>query len=187
MEWPPDIEDHILILSLTSERRKIVDDLKKHLVPHRDGSTDSAFFFNNEERPTVAVSPHRTPHTIVGNHMPSIFLPFYQTYPDDTSFSYCGITFLSEREIVDRYEYTPSTLVDFGYVYAGMGHIRVFTYDRSKDCVLTLLDGGANGYDREDNYLRRMDALNRYATDGTVESVESFDAWWSGLRSHSLR
>lgn len=47
-------------------------------------------------------------------------------------------------------------MVDVGVAYAGMGHVRVLSYDPwTEDDVFETLDGGANGYDREANFLSR--------------------------------
>lgn len=61
-------------------------------------------------------------------------------------------------------------LVDIGLVYAGMGHVRVVSYDPETKGVLTSIDGGANGFDRMDNHKRRVRM--------TVTTTTPIATWW---------
>ena len=42
--------------------------------------------------------------------------------------------------------------VDFGMIYAGMGHVVVASYDPVTDKIYYRHSGGANGYERDDNF-----------------------------------
>ena len=42
--------------------------------------------------------------------------------------------------------------VDFGMIYAGMGHVIVVSYDPVTDKIYYRHSGGANGYERDDNF-----------------------------------
>lgn len=44
------------------------------------------------------------------------------------------------------------TAVVIAFQYAGMGHYQVMGFDRTARVFFTLLDGGANGWDREANF-----------------------------------
>lgn len=62
-------------------------------------------------------------------------------------------------------------LVDIGFVYAGMGHVTVVSYDAETRGVLTSIDGGANGWDRKNNHERRVRM--------TVTETTPFAIWWT--------
>lgn len=162
-QLPPDRLEHVTLLSS--------DQWFDLLVPRRVGSTDNAFFGPNEEThrvPTVETRP-------VGVPLPEELSTVYQRYPEDTEFSAPnGWMFLSEREIATRRDAMRDKgqmrLVDIGFVYAGMGHVTVVSYDPETRGVLTSIDGGANGWDRKDNHERRVCM--------TVTETTPFAIWW---------
>ena len=41
---------------------------------------------------------------------------------------------------------------DFALIYTGMGHVAVCSYDPETDKIYYRMDGGSNGYDRDDYY-----------------------------------
>lgn len=160
---PVDLVEHVMLLSS--------DEWFDLLVPRCAGSTDNAFFCPNEEThrvPSVETRRVQVP-------IPEELLTVYQRYPDDTEFSAPnGWMFLSEREIATRRdamrEKGQMRLVDIGFVYAGMGHVRVVAYDPETRGVLTSIDGGANGWERTDNHDRRVRM--------TVTETTPFSIWW---------
>ena len=162
---PTEVQDHVVRLA--------TNPWFDRLVPRRAGSTDNLFFAPNEETHRIPTIERRCVET----PMPKELAAVYECYPDDTEFTAPhGWTFLSEAEIQRRRTVMirdgQSRLVDIAYVYVGMGHVTVLSYDPVSKCVLTNLDGGANGFDREHNARMRL-ALN-------VETVHkcSFDEWW---------
>lgn len=162
-QLPPDLFEHVTLLSS--------DEWFDLLVPRRAGSTDNAFFCPNEETHRVPTVETRR----VGVPLPEELLTVYQRYPDDTEFSAPnGWMFLSEREIATRRDAMRKEgqmrLVDIGFVYAGMGHVTVVSYDPETRGVLTSIDGGANGWDRKDNHERRVRM--------TVTETTPFGIWW---------
>lgn len=54
----------------------------------------------------------------------------------------------------DAYLKNKQTLVTpIAYQYHGMGHVKVLAYCDEIDVTFTYMDGGANGYDRHNNFL----------------------------------
>jgi hypothetical protein len=163
MSLPTELVEHVILLSS--------DEWFDLLVPRRAGSCNNAFFFPNEETyriPTVETRRVDVP-------IPTELLNVYQRYPDDTEFSAPhGWMFLSEREIATRRDAMRAEgsmrLVDIGFVYAGMGHVKVVSYDPETKGVLTSVDGGANAWDRKDNHERRVRM--------TVAPTTPFATWW---------
>ena len=60
-------------------------------------------------------------------------------------------TLMSLDEVCERYgrrAHGPGGhMVDFALAYAGMGHVRVASYDPTADCVHYRMDGGSNALD----------------------------------------
>ena len=160
---PKELVDHVTLLSS--------DEWFDLLTPRRSGSTDNPFFSPNQETHRIpAVETRR-----VDVPMPSELRTVYERYPDDTEFSAPnGWMFLSEREIAARRDAMRKEgqmrLVDIGFLYAGMGHVRVVSYDPETKGVLTSIDGGANGWDRKDNHERRVRM--------TVTETTPVATWW---------
>jgi hypothetical protein len=62
-------------------------------------------------------------------------------------------TFLSSDEIVKRNVFG-GKMCDIFITYAGMGWVYVFYYIPKTGMFAQRMDGGSNGYDRQDNYNR---------------------------------
>lgn len=162
---PPDLHAHVTRLATNA--------WFDALTPRRAGSTENAFFAVNEETHRVPAVERRT----VSVPMPETLREVYEHYPSDTEFSTSrGWTFLSEEEVKRRWEamdaWGQSRMVDLAVAYAGMGHVMVLSYDPITDGVLTGLDGGANGWDRDENHRRRIER------DVDAATVMSLDEWW---------
>ena len=160
---PNEIYDHVTLLS-SNEWFDL-------LVPRRAGSADNAFFAPNDETHRVPAVETRE----VSVPMPMELKIVYQRYPDDTEFSAPGKwVFLSEGDIVKRLDDMVSKgqtrLVDIGFLYMGMGCIRVLSYDPETKGVLTSTGGGSNGWDREYNHRRRVRMK--------VIDTTPFAVWW---------
>ena len=55
----------------------------------------------------------------------------------------------------DAYMKNNQTLVTpIAYQYYGMGHVKVLAYCEKIDTTFTYMDGGSNGYDRHDNFVK---------------------------------
>ena len=66
------------------------------------------------------------------------------------------ITFFSIKKILDLYEYYKNdnlnNIIDIGFIYLGMGWIKVIYYNSKFNKLFFRMDGGSNGYDRLENY-----------------------------------
>ena len=62
---------------------------------------------------------------------------------------------MSLDAIIERYNICKKdniNIYDIGFTYKGMGHVKVAFYDPKLEKIFYRIDGGANGYDRIDNY-----------------------------------
>jgi hypothetical protein len=57
----------------------------------------------------------------------------------------------SPKNFIDR-QYKNKKFIDLGMTYAGMGNFVVLSWAKTLNKYFIRLDGGANGYDRNDNY-----------------------------------
>ena len=100
-------------------------------------------------------------------------------YSADTSFTWkWGWTWMSENEIRQRRDEMVQRgqmrMVDLGFRYMGMGHVRVLSYDPVTGGVFTTLDGGSNGWDRQYNHEERIKCAVHEL------KMEPFDEWVKG-------
>jgi hypothetical protein len=178
MLWPQDLESKIVATCLASDLVPVVKDMCNQLKPVKGGSTENAFFSANESLPIVKVCKNRQ----VIAALPSILVPFYETYDETTEFIGSNrLTFLSEQQMLRDSQ--PGS-VDLAYRYSGMGHIMMHTYVKKHDSVVSMLDGGANGFDRIENAAKRQEVVKKYVDDDVIETSDSwvscrpFVQWW---------
>ena len=71
-------------------------------------------------------------------------------------FSYDTFSFFSIKEVVERYnnfkKVGQADICDIACRYYGMGHIIVLSWNSKAKTFILRRDGGANDYDRRDNY-----------------------------------
>lgn len=106
----------------------------------------------------------------------------------DLDFVYHHTTCLSLDEISKRYQVYcdngQTDLLDIGITYHGMGHVNVLTYSRSEQTFFFRMDGGSNGYDREDNWkyvlqfqASELSSEERYTTEAAfLKLLQPVDA-----------
>lgn len=168
LSLPSHLEQHINYIS-TSQFSSF--------VPHKSGSTTNAFFCMNEK---ICSNPSTEPRSVTCK-MPQELKHIYSKYDQDIEFSVFDWTFLSETEILKRYEEFvkegQNRCVDVAFRYAGMGHVYILVYDPVSQHVFEQIDGGANGYDRVSNRKERVE------TD--VDSIikTPFQEWWRKLET----
>lgn len=172
MDWPKELNDKIIAHCDTLE--EMVRDIKK-LVPRKAGASGNPFFAPCVEKEKM----HRVQKIrSVTKHIPRIFIPLYESYDDKTEFTNeSGLVLFSEDEMRDF----NNGILDFGFMYYGMGHIMVFSYDANNDKILSHIDGGANDWDRVANSRDRKEAIERYARCGDVSKrmrLQSLEEWW---------
>ena len=67
-----------------------------------------------------------------------------------------NITFLSIKKILELVNIynndNISNIIDLGFIYEGMGWIKVIYYNTKFNKLFLRMDGGSNGYDRLHNY-----------------------------------
>lgn len=148
-------------------------------IPHEYGSTTNAFFCMNEK---ICPNPSTEPRNVTCQ-LPQELTQIYSKYNKDVEFSVFSWTFLSETEILKRYEQFvkegQNRCVDVAFRYAGMGHVCVLVYDPVSQHVFEQNDGGANGYDRIDNRKKRVE------TDVASIPKTPFQEWWRKLETES--
>lgn len=71
-------------------------------------------------------------------------------------FTYHETTFLSLQEIETRYKvyckHGQTDILDLAVTYHGMGHVNILTYSISEQTCFFRMDGGSNGYTRNDHW-----------------------------------
>ena len=156
MLWPQDLESKIVATCLASDLVPIVKQMRSRLRPVKGGSTENAFFTENGRLPVVSICKNRQ----VTAALPSILVPFYETYDGTTEFIGPNrLTFLSEQQMLRD---SPPGSVDFAYRYAGMGHIMMHTYVKKRGSVVSMLDGGSNEWERVQNAATRREVVRKY-------------------------
>lgn len=66
-------------------------------------------------------------------------------------------TFMSIKEITERYNSIKkerNDIIDIAFKYHGLGWIIVLSCDLNNSLLFERMDGGSNGFDREENYLQ---------------------------------
>lgn len=77
-----------------------------------------------------------------------------------------NITFISITKILELYKFYKndniSNIIDIGFIYEGMGWIKVIYYNTKFNKLFLRMDGGANGYDRLENYnkMKNISKIN---------------------------
>lgn len=126
-------------------------------------STDQPFFMKGpvsnfrqdfKRIPDIPDSLNRNFHylyKIVGNPKSEVHL---RSKPNNTGYA-IEWTLMSLEEALDRYKELCSNdqkrIFDLAYQYLGMGHIRLLSCDLKTHNLFYRDDGGANGYERENN------------------------------------
>lgn len=94
-----------------------------------------------------------------------------------------GWILMSLQKVCDAYERMKengqSRMVDFAYIYAGMGHVVVCSYDPELARIYYRGDGGANGWERSDHFNRACKYVPRiddsYDISDWFERVERWE------------
>ena len=82
---------------------------------------------------------------------------------------------MSEDEILRRNEHKKENnqhrMVDFAFLYAGMGHVVVISYDPVTARVFCMLDGGSNGFERDENARKHIATDVEYIAKVNIEDL----------------
>ena len=83
-------------------------------------------------------------------------------------------TFLSIKKILDLYKYYKNdninNIIDIGFIYEGMGWIKVIYYNTKFNKLFFRMDGGSNRYDRLENY-NKMKNISKIDNIELVNSI----------------
>jgi hypothetical protein len=168
------------MVSLPSHSEQQIKDISTLLfssfVPHKSGSTKNAFFCMNEKIGLNKSIEYRK----VTCEIPEELKCIYSKYDQEVEFSVFDWIFLSETEIIERYEQFVKEgqcrCIDIAFRYIGMGHVCVLTYDPVSQHVFEQFDGGANEYDRIKNRKTRVE------TDIASIVKTPFQEWFTNLK-----
>ena len=146
MNLPSDVKSHIEFIS---------SDFFNSFVPISSKTTQNPFF-----NPIDILQPiPSTEKRKLNIDIPHILIDVYNKYPSDVDFKKNNFIFMSENEILERNEYKKTKgqyrMVDFAFIYAGMGHVTVISYDPVTMKVYYMPDGGSNDFDRHENAQKR--------------------------------
>ncbi|MBM74310.1 MAG: hypothetical protein CMK59_02815 [Proteobacteria bacterium] len=166
-DWPDDVRRFILGIALCQDIIPVIQQMKANLQPERKGEAIKKKGWRKMRDSSV---------------LPTILRPFYEAYDDTVAFRYGGLVLLSESEMFPCTEW-----LDFAYRYEGMGHFMVHSYIKSKDIVVSCVDGGSNGYEQDENTRFRRESIEKFIREGEKGSalqIASLVEWW---QSASLR
>lgn len=166
LSLPPVLVDHI---------RHIDSAWFRSFTPTVAGATSNPFFHPNTVTmviPSVEIRP-------TSSDVPPPLVDVYNRYPPDVEFVRREYVFLSEDEIVaracEKRRRGQTRMVDFAFCYLGMGHVRIATYDPVSGALFFQIDGGANGFERDDNFRRRIE------TDVDGEEKCDWELFWNSM------
>jgi hypothetical protein len=124
--------------------------------------TENPFFFSSgiEEKVYLETqNPILEKDKDIFNTLPKELRVLYSRIGSNTEYSHqCGLTFLKLDEIKRRSK-SHTNFIDVAIAYAGMGWVHVLGYHTESNKYFLRLDGGSNGYDREDNYRKFKDYI----------------------------
>jgi hypothetical protein len=92
-------------------------------------------------------------------------------------------TIMNLDSIIERHNICKKDRIyvyDIGFRYEGMGHIKMAFYDPKLEKIFYRIDGGANGYDRIDNYKK----LKTYNSEINIENGLSFQDFLNEAREY---
>ena len=103
----------------------------------------------------------------------------YCSLRTDQESNISGLTFFKLKDIEERFN-NYKKFFDIGVIYAGMGHVIVLSFVPEVSKLFFRYDGGANGYEREENY-------NFYLNYNPIDEKDiEDDRYGFGLTIHKL-
>ena len=138
--------------------------LKCKLSKINTKTTDSPFFIPESDESIVPEKMLNIPRTQTFDITPKInssIDPVLKTIYEfidspNREFNYGIFTFFSLSEVKKRNTYFIENkqydICDLAVSYYGMGHVVVLSWDTNNSCYFMRVDGGPNGYEREDNF-----------------------------------
>lgn len=88
-------------------------------------------------------------------------LKLYQKIGYNKEYQFKYYTFMTLNEIIER-KNNYENFIDIALKYLGLGHILLISYHIKSNKFFFRMDGGSNGYDRENNYnkYKKFDTNN---------------------------
>jgi hypothetical protein len=143
--------------------------------------TENPFFFSStteEKKYNETQNPILDSDRETFNYLPTELRVLYSRIGSNNEYMHTsGFVFFKLDEIKRRSK-NHSHFLDVAIAYAGMGWVHVLAYHKDSNKYFVRMDGGSNGYDREDNYnkykeyipemseLKTLkDTLTRFASD----------------------
>jgi hypothetical protein len=132
--------------------KKISELFLEGKVSKADPDIDKMFYMSHgeEEFDITKTDYIDGKYMVIYEQLPKELKILYSHIGDSKEYTHkCGWIFKSLSNITtETYEH----FIDIAYSYAGLGHVNVLAYHPESKKYFTRMDGGSNGYDREENY-----------------------------------
>lgn len=132
----------------------------KEFSPYTAGASINPFFLPGKPSTVIPSSELRElPPPL--DRMPVPLRELFSKFPPNVEF-YDGKQWrlMSENEILSHYALFVACgqcrILDVGFAYAGMGHVKVLAVDTLTGLVFEQMDGGSNDWDRHANHTNRV-------------------------------
>jgi len=146
---------------------------------NRFGATSSPFFLQRPESPNGAEDLHYSLERGIDEGLPPRLVDeLYNKIPDAEELYVGPSTILSLDEVKKRRKEakdagTMNPFLDFAIEYVGMGRVLVASVN-SEGGAHVRIDGGANGYEREDNFRSSLQArVQNTDLESTLDAISS--------------
>ena len=144
--------------------------------------TDNPFFFSSvvEEKKYIDTqNPILDSDRETFNSLPTDLRVLYSRIGSNQEYMHTsGFVFLTLKEIKRRSK-SHTHFLDVAVAYAGMGWVHVLAYHKDSNKYFVRMDGGSNGYDREDNYNKYKEYVPETSELKTLK--ETFTSFASDL------
>ena len=146
-------------------------------------SSDQPFFTNdNRSKKNKIGNNKREISTIHRKLNRNIHEIYKYTKSDDQEIYLYDWTFMSIKEVKERYKSLcakRSDIIDVAYKYHGLGWIVVLSCDLNNSLLFERMDGGSNGWDRENNF-------NKLIMEGSKPYKKVNFSQWVNKLSHDM-
>ena len=143
MSLPCDVKSHIEFIS---------SDFFNSFIPISSKTTQNPFFNPNDILQPIPSAEKRK----LNIDIPHILIDVYNKYPSDVEY----------KKTKGQYR-----MVDFAFIYAGMGHVTVISYDPDTMKVYCMPDGGSNDFDRHENAQKRTNTDVEHIDKSRIEDL----------------
>ena len=148
---------------ITRNVQKIHDFLKKGHMSDNDYVGSDMPFFMKDDNNTFTVGHHNLPE--MPNDLNHNIIKMFQIIGNPQREVYINDwTIMSLNQCIQMYEMKVNNgqdmVFDIGFIYAGMGHVRMLSCDLKTGKLFTRIDGGGDDYARE-LYFREILKFDR--------------------------